>query len=222
MVGHLLLAVAVVFGVNLLPAFGPPTWAVLVYFRFRYGDVPAPALIVCGAVAATAGRSVLALAFGALGSHLPAKRRESLEVLGRAIAANRKGLIASFVFFAAAPIPSAQMFEAVGIARTSLKPLLVAFFVGRLVSYSIYVGGASAAHNSVRHVFAKGWTSPEAIAVQVVAIVLLIIIVKVDWPSAIDRVRAWWAARHGRPPPTPIRETLPADPAGPASRSASA
>ena len=27
-----LLVVATIFGVNLLPAFGPPTWAVLVFF----------------------------------------------------------------------------------------------------------------------------------------------------------------------------------------------
>ena len=40
MIAHLLIAIGVVFGVNLLPAFGPPTWAVLAYFRFRYGDVP--------------------------------------------------------------------------------------------------------------------------------------------------------------------------------------
>ncbi len=32
--GYLVLA-GVVFGVNLLPAFGPPTWAVLVFFRLQ-------------------------------------------------------------------------------------------------------------------------------------------------------------------------------------------
>lgn len=198
-----------VFGINLLPAFGPPTWAVLVYFRFRFGGIPAPALIVCGAVAAAAGRLLLALAFRVVGNRLPAKRQESLEVLGRALGANRKGLLASLAFFAVAPIPSAQMFEAAGMARIDIRPLLSAFFVGRLVSYSGYVAGASAAHNSLSHVFSKGLASPQAIAVQVVAIVLLIVIVKVDWPSAIDRVRAWWAARHGRPAPPPIRDSLP-------------
>lgn len=214
MLGRLLLAVAVVFVVNLLPAFGPPTWAVLVYFRFRYGDIPVPALIVCGALASTAGRCVLALAFRAFGSKLPAERRESLELLGRAIGGNRKGLIAGFTFFVVSPIPSAQMFEAAGIARISLKPILAAFFLGRLISYSIYVTGASAAHNSLRHLFSKGWASPQAIAVQLVAIAALIITVKVDWPSTIDRIRAWWAVRHGQPKPAPIRDRLLAEPTG--------
>lgn len=36
---QLLVALAVVFAVNLLPAFGPPTWAVLVFFSLDF-DLP--------------------------------------------------------------------------------------------------------------------------------------------------------------------------------------
>lgn len=81
MIVQLLIVAAVVFGINVLPAFAPPTWTVLVYFRFRYGDIPVPALILVGAGAATAGRFVLARAFGVFGRKLPAERTESLEVL---------------------------------------------------------------------------------------------------------------------------------------------
>ena len=208
MAAHLLVVTAVVFGVNLLPAFGPPTWAVLVYFRFRYDDIPVPVLVIAGAGAATAGRYVLARAFRAFGDKLPAERTESLEVLGRALAQSRGGLISTFVFFVAAPVPSAQMFEAAGLAKVRLGPLLTAFFIGRLVSYSIYVGAASAARSGLEKLFRQGLTSPQVIATQILAIVALVVIVKVDWPSTIDRLRAWWAARRGRPKPPPIRDTL--------------
>jgi hypothetical protein len=50
--------------------------------------------------------------------------------------------------------------------------------------------------------------SPQAIAIQVAGIVLLIVLVLTDWPSVIDKLRAFWAARRGRPAPTPIRQTL--------------
>jgi hypothetical protein len=133
-------------------------------------------------------------------------------VLGRVLGQSRGGLISSFIFFAVAPIPSAQMFEAAGLARIRLTPILGAFFVGRLVSYSIYVGTASAAHNSVAKLFRNGFTSTPAIAASLIAIAALVVIVRVDWPSVIDTVRGWWAARHGRPKPRPIRETLMADP----------
>jgi hypothetical protein len=207
-IAHLLLALAVVFGVNLLPAFGPPTFAVLIFFRVRYGAIPVVALIVGGALAAVAGRFLLARAFRAFGRKLPAKRTESLEVLGRLLGQSRGGLVSSFIFFAVAPVPSAQMFEAAGLARIRLAPLLGAFFVGRLVSYSIYVGAASAAHNSVAKLFRRGFTSPQAIATQLIALALLVAIVRVDWPSTVDKLRGWWAARRGRPKPRPIRETL--------------
>ena len=203
----LLLAVGVVFGINLIPVFGPPTWAVLVFFRFRYPEIPAPALIVAGAVAATSGRFVLASAFRVFGTKLPAKRQEGLQVLGRAIGESRTGLLASFALFAVAPLPSAQMFEAAGLARIRLAPLLAAFFVGRLVSYSIYVGTASAA-NGLRRVFTRGFFSPQAIATELIGLALLIATVTIDWPSVIDRVRGWWAARRGRPAPPSIRQEL--------------
>jgi hypothetical protein len=206
---HLLLAVAVVFGINLLPALGPPTWAVLVFFRFRYPEVPAPALIVAGAVAAASGRLLLALVFRGFGTKLPAKRKESLQVLGHAIGESRTGLLASFALFAVAPLPSAQLFEAAGLARIGLGHLLAAFFLGRLVSYSIYVGGASAAHQSLSRLFSKGLFSPQAIATELGGGALLVAIVLIDWPSVIDKVRGWWAARRGRPAPPPIRQGLP-------------
>jgi len=212
---HLLLVFAVVFGINLLPALGPPTWAVLVFFRFRYPEIPAPALIVAGAVAAVGGRFLLALAFRAFGTKLPAKRQESLQVLGRAIGESRTGLLTSLVLFAVAPLPSAQLFEAAGLARIRLGRLLAAFFVGRLVSYSIYVGTASAAHKSLSGLFGKGLFSPQAIATELIGVALLIAIIVVDWPSVIDKVRGWWAARRGRPAPPPIRQALLSDQATP-------
>jgi hypothetical protein len=208
---HLLLVVAVVFGINLLPALGPPTWAVLVFFRFRYHEVPAPALIIAGAVAASSGRLLLALAFRGFGGKLPARRQESLQVLGHAIGESRAGLFASFALFAVAPLPSAQLFEAAGLARIRLGRLLAAFFLGRLVSYSIYVSGASAAHQSLSRLFSKGLFSPQAIATELAGVALLLAVILLDWPAVIDKARGWWAARHGRPAPAPIRQELQLD-----------
>jgi uncharacterized membrane protein YdjX (TVP38/TMEM64 family) len=191
-----------------MPAFGPPTWAVLVFFRFRYPEIPAATLVVGGAIAASAGRLLLALAFRALGTKLPAKRRESLLVLGHVLGERRGGLLASFALFATAPIPSAQMFEAAGLARVRLWPLLAAFLLGRLVSYASYLTVASAAHDSLGHVFDKGLLSPQAIATQLMGIAVLLAIVFIDWPGVIDKVRSWWAARRGRPAPPPIRQVV--------------
>jgi hypothetical protein len=205
---RLFVVVSVVFGINLMPALGPPTWAVLVFFRFRYPDVPAPALIVAGAIAAASGRLLLALAFRSFGTKLPPRRQESLQLLGHAIGESRAGLLASFALFAVAPLPSAQLFEAAGLARIRLGHLLAAFFVGRLVSYSIYVSAASAAHQNLSRLFTKGLFSPQAITTELLGVALLIAVVMIDWPSVIDKARGWWAARRGRPTPPSIRQRL--------------
>jgi hypothetical protein len=60
-VGAYLVAFAVIFGINLLPAFGPPTWAVLVFFKLNR-DLAAVPLVLGGALAAASGRFVLAMA----------------------------------------------------------------------------------------------------------------------------------------------------------------
>jgi hypothetical protein len=54
-----LLTFACIFAVSLLPAFGPPTWAVPVFFKLEY-DLPLFPMVVGGALCAASGRLVLA------------------------------------------------------------------------------------------------------------------------------------------------------------------
>jgi hypothetical protein len=73
----LLAAYAVVFVVNLVPAFMPPTWSILAYFLIRF-DLPLLPLAVGGALAASSGRCVLALASNRYGRRvLSPGRREN-------------------------------------------------------------------------------------------------------------------------------------------------
>jgi hypothetical protein len=115
-----------------LPAFGPPTWAVLVFFR--------------------------------LNSELPA-----------------------FPLFALSPIPSAQLFVAAGLLTVPLDPLTAAFFAGRLVSYSLYVGAASAARDSLGSVLGDAFGSPLGIAVQVAMFAGLVLLLRFDWVGLLRR-----------------------------------
>ena len=137
LVGYLIL-VAVVVGVNLLPAFGPPTWAVLVFFRLNEHLAVIP-LILLGAVAAAVGRTLLAMTFSRLRGRIPDKYTANLTAAGKVLTTNRKRSIAGLGLFALSPLPSAQLFEAAGLIGVGLTRLTLAFFAGRLVSYSLYV-----------------------------------------------------------------------------------
>jgi hypothetical protein len=186
--GYLVLF-SVVFGINLLPAFGPPTWAVLVFFRLE-SDLAAVPLVLVGAVAAACGRLVLAYGARAFRGRLSEKRIASLTAVHDAIAASRGGALAGLALFALAPLPSAQLFVAAGLLNERIVPLTVAFFAGRLVSYSLYVAAASAAKESIGSIFGKAFTSPLGILLQVVMLGLLALLLKVDWAHVISKRRA--------------------------------
>lgn len=180
-----LVVAAAVFGINLMPAFGPPTWAVLVYYRFAH-DLGVVPLVVVGALAAASGRLVLAYAFAGLREKLPQRYVGNLKAAGEAMQRNRKRSALGIGLFALSPVPSAQLFEGAGLVRAPLLPLTAAFFLGRLVSYSFYVAGASAVQTTaVGDLIAKSFTSPYGIAIQVALLVGLVLLGRVDWKKRL-------------------------------------
>jgi membrane protein YqaA with SNARE-associated domain len=155
----------VVFGVNLLPAFGPPTWTLLVFARITWHLEPV-ALVLIGAVAAMAGRYVLASGARRLRGHLGAKRRADLEAANQLLFQRRGRAWAVLALFAVSPLPSAQLFVAAGLLDVALVPLTLAFMVGRLVSYSFYVALATLADRQLGSVLRHALGSPWSIALQ--------------------------------------------------------
>lgn len=176
-----LLVFAAVFAVNLLPAFGPPTWAVLVLFSL-HGDYLTPALIATGAVAAALGRLLLATGTRRLAGHIGQKQRENLKAAGELVPQRRSRSWAFLALFAVSPLPSAQLFEAAGLISVRLLPLTAAFFAGRVVSYSFYVVSASTLKETdTGQVLLSTLTSPWAIGIEVVLLGLLVLLARVDW-----------------------------------------
>lgn len=106
---QLAVAVGVVFAVNLLPAFGPPTWAVLVFFSLQF-DLPAVPLVLFGALAAASGRFLLASGARRLRPRLSAARLAHLSHTQDEISANRVRAAAGLGLFALSPVPSGQLF----------------------------------------------------------------------------------------------------------------
>ena len=182
-----LLVLAVVFGVNLIPAFGPPTWAVLVWFRLHQG-LSVPALVLLGALAAATGRYVLGWATGLVRHRVSAKQRANLEDAHQVLQGSKGKARATFALFVLSPVPSAQLFEAAGLVGARLVPLAIAFGCGRLVSYSIYVGTASAAENSdFGRIVKDNLTSPIGVGIQVLLVAGLVLLMKLPWRRFLSR-----------------------------------
>jgi membrane protein YqaA with SNARE-associated domain len=172
MAGELALALGVVFAVNLLPAFGPPTWAVLVFFSLDF-DLPAVPLVLGGALAAASGRYLLASGARRFRPRLAAARLARLDRAQAALLADRRRSAAGLGLFALSPVPSGQLFVAAGLMTVPLLPLTAAFFAGRLVSYSIYVGVASIAEQNLGDVVVNALASPLGMGLQLAMLAAL-------------------------------------------------
>ena len=110
-------------------------------------------------------------------------------MLGETLASHQAGLWASIGLFALSPLPSAQMFEAAGDPHRPSPARDRGVLPGRLVSYSIYVGAASAAQAQIRSLFSQGLGSPFAIALQVVSVGLVVGMVFTPWSRVLARFR---------------------------------
>jgi len=175
----------VVLGVNILPAFGPPTWSVLVFLRLNL-NVPTWALVLVGAVAAATGRFLLAKSFWLLRRRLSDKTRKNLEAAKDALQRKKRNTFVALALFAMSPIPSAQLFEAAGLTGVRLLPFTAVFFAGRLVSYSIYAYTAERIREtSIGEALQGGFRNPWVIALQVLLIVALVFLARIDWAKVL-------------------------------------
>jgi len=98
--------------------------------------------VLLGALAAASGRFVLASTTRHFRGRFSAERRANLQAAEELLVGSRAKAAAGLGLFALSPVPSAQLFVAAGLLTVPLVPLTAAFFVGRLVSYSLYVAAA--------------------------------------------------------------------------------
>lgn len=177
---------AIVFGINLLPAFGPPTWAVLVFTRLHWHLNPV-VLVLLGAVAAMSGRYLLARGARHFKGRMPDRLKNNLQDAQTLIERKKVGAVALFALFVVSPLPSAQLFLAAGLLDLPLGLLTLAFFFGRLISYSIYVSAATLADRQLGNVIGQIFGSPWSIALQVVLLIAVCFLPFVNWRRFLDR-----------------------------------
>ncbi len=177
-----LILFAVVFAINLLPAFGPPTWSVIVLFGLTT-DLPVFGIVPVGAAAAASGRYLLAHGFRILAGYVSQETKDNLAAARHAFEKRKHHGWAALGLFALSPVPSAQLFAAIGLTNIRILPFTAAFFAGRLVSYSIYAGSAHlvAEELTLADTFREALTSPWGIALQLLMLAMLVALVRIPW-----------------------------------------
>ena len=185
MVIDYLILFVIVLGVNLMPAFGPPTWSVIVLYGLSVELALVPMVLVA-ALAAALGRLLLALAFRLLSRRIGGRTRRNLDAARAALERHRRGGLLALGLFAVSPLPSAQLFEAAGLARMPLLGFTGAFFLGRTISYAIYAGTAHGiGESSLGDSFRQALTSPLGLGLQLLTLALLVAFTQVDWAKRL-------------------------------------
>lgn len=176
----------IIFGLNLLPAFSPPTWAVVAFLSLNFDLQPLP-LVPIAAVAATSGRLALALGSRKARGCFSRKRLKALAAARDVLARSPRRLWGTIAFFLISPLPSSQLFVAAGVLKLPVGPLSIAFLVGRLVTYTLYLGGARMARKHFGDVLLETVKSPLGIVLQLVMVVALGLLFAIDWARVLKK-----------------------------------
>lgn len=177
----------VIFLINVIPAFAPPTWMVLSYF---YITNPQNIffLVFLGVTASTVGRYVLAKISGKIFKKFAnAKKKSEIGLLR--VRLNKRPL-AKFLFsfiFALGPLPSNALFIAAGSTKIKLKEVIIGFFIGRLLSYLFLVYTSERVFTSFEQVL-LGEVTFFTIWVEILGILSILIFFFIDWTKILDYV----------------------------------
>lgn len=183
----LIYLILVVLVFNLAPAFAPPTWTVLVFFSLNSQLQPWHIVIV-GAVCAGIGRYNLARLTGLLRFKIKGKALQNLHSARLVLEEKSSRKVVLLALFVISPLPSAQLFEAAGLIGARLFPLTLAFFSGRLITYSFYVAGATQLKaRGIGDLISKQFTSIWAIIFQCAMIAAVLLLTRIDWSHLLER-----------------------------------
>jgi membrane protein YqaA with SNARE-associated domain len=182
----IVIAWAVAFVANVIPAFMPPTWSILGFFYVHYG-LPLLPLTIGGAVASSLGRLVLALASRSFGwRFLSAERQRNLRHLGTWLDRRPSWQVPLTVLvFSLGPIPSNQIFIAAGLTGMNLRPVVGGFFVGRVISYTAAAVLLHVAAERIEDALLRYWNNTSALAIQVLMLAAVVAFTLVDWPKLL-------------------------------------
>lgn len=194
-----LIAFGVALAMTITPLPLPPSWLVLAYIAVEL-DANAAGVVVAGALGAGAGRIGLACWVRALGPHLMTRgTRANVDYLAEHLH-GRRSILGVAALLAVSPPPAGALYTAAGLLRVNLAVIGAATVAGRLVTYGLGVGLASAAADEIADRL-RGWVAPWAIALGLLGLALVLwLLGRIDWRSAFEGRRL--RLRRGQASPT--------------------
>ena len=184
----------IIFVMNVVPAFAPPTWTVLSYIAVRY-QRNVVLLAVVGAAAATMGRLALARLSNRLirGKLLGERTKANVDTIRIQLEGRKKLTAGLLLFYAFSPLPSNHVFIAYGLTAMDLRIIAAPFFIGRLASYSFWALTSSTIVEWAGLGGRQGFFfSFYFIVGQVLTLLTVYVFTKIDWQRLFSEKRIGW------------------------------
>lgn len=176
------------FVINVVPAFMPPTWLFLSTLYFLFPQYFHPVLLVfTGAFASSFGRFVLSYMGSASRRMMREKRRRSMDRVGQALRSKKHAGFILSLFFALSPLPSNFYFLMLGEIRCQYFSIFLGFWLGRLISYWIMINIAQVAFQSLTAILISRIQA--VIIINSLGIISMVIFILIDWEKLIRERR---------------------------------
>ena len=187
---------ALIFTLNIIPAFAPPTWMALSWIGFDHPQFNPVAVAVLGALAATSGRIVLARLSRLIirQRFMSNATRANIDIIKEKIDGHRTMTSGTFLVFAFSPFPSNYLFIAYGLTSLSMWLVAVPFFLGRCVSYTffVYSAGEAAQYLANYGPAAKQYFGIYFVLSQFFFIGVVYMLTRIDWKYLFLAKRLRW------------------------------
>lgn len=187
-IGSYVLLASIVLGLNVIPAFMPPTWTVLAFFVIKYNLNIIP-VVILGAIFATLGRVMLTgLSQTFFRRLLPQKSKENYANVGTYLNQHQHVTIPIVLAYAFLPIPSNHIFIAAGLAKAKIKLLSASFFVGRLISYTFWVTLTHRISDNLPDLFSMHFAKAGSVIIEIVGLLFLYLLGSVAWKKILKKI----------------------------------
>ncbi len=184
--------ILLIFIINVIPAFMPPTWMLLSFvgFNFHLSGWALVILSIFAAVASTSGRTILALLSDKLirNKVLSPRAIANVDFIKHHLENKKVFTFGFFLFFAFSPFPSGPLFLAYGLTGLKLKIAAIPFFIGRVVSYLFWALTASGVSEMLDLTTLKSeiFVGAGFVLTQVLVLYLVYLFIKIDWKALFE------------------------------------
>ncbi len=185
--GILIILGILIYVINVIPVFMPPTWTILAFYYINFHSPFIPTIII-GAFAATLGRITLYyISKNHFRRFFSKESIDNYDALGDFLKKRQKLSIPLFLTYAFFPISSNYVYIAAGLAEVDIKILAASFFIGRLMSYSFWVSASHIAITRVEDIFSNHVSNVSVIIFEMVGLIIVVLIGKIPWRKILKK-----------------------------------